>query len=121
MQIKYLGITTGQCTVQGASGPVTHDVPAGGALALFRVDGFTEGSHAILGGLAANGAATPIATADPTAQVAANLIAHLQSALADDGRISLAEAGRLAQDIAAHPSLADVLRKSASKLVGLVR
>lgn len=121
MEIKYLGITTGQCTVQGPNGPVTHDVPQGGALALFRVDGFTEGSHAILSALAANAGATPVALADPTAQVAANLISHLQAALADDGRISLAEAGRLAQDIAAHPSLADVLRKSASKLVGLVR
>lgn len=28
MEIKYLGITTGQCTVQGPNGPVTHDVPS---------------------------------------------------------------------------------------------
>lgn len=121
MQLKYLGITTGQCTVQGPNGPVTHDVPQGGALALFRVDGFTEGSHAILSALAANGAATHLALADPTAQVAANLISHLQQALANDGKISLGEASQLAQDIAAHPALSDVLRKSAAKLIGLVR
>lgn len=120
MQIKYLGITTGQCTVQGPSGPVTHDVPQGGALALFRVEGFTEGSHAILGGLAANGAATPIATADPTAQVAANLIGHLQAALANDGRVSLSEMAQLGQDLAAHPDLQAVIQKSVGKWIGLV-
>lgn len=121
MQVKYLGITTGQCTVQGPSGPITHDVPAGGALALFQVNGFTEGSHAVLAGMAANAAATPIALVDPTAQVAANLISHLQQALSNDGKISLGEASQLAQDIAAHPAMSDVLRKSASKLIGLVR
>lgn len=121
MQLTYLGITTGQCTVQGPNGPVTHDVPTGGALALFRVDGFTEASHAILSGLAANGAATPIAIADPTAQVAANLIGHLQAALANDGRVSLSEMAQLAQDLAAHPDFQSAVQKSVGKWIGLVR
>ena len=121
MEIKYLGITTGQCTVQGPNGPVTHDVPQGGALALFRVDNFTEASHARLSGLAANGAATPLAMADPTAQVAANIISHLQRALANDGRVSLSEMAQLGQDLAAHPDFQAAIQKSVGKWIGLVR
>lgn len=85
------------------------------------IEPWSEEAHKYLPTL---GLAAPVAqavAADPTAQVAANLITHLQSALSDDGTITLAEASQLAQDIAAHPALSDVLRKSAAKLIGLVR
>lgn len=120
-QPKYLGLIAGQMTIQGPNGPFTITPHQGQGVAAYLIEPWEERAHDYLPTL---GLAAPVAqavAADPTAQVAANLIGHLQAALSDDGRVSMAEAAQLAQDIASHPSLADVLKKSVSKLVGLVR
>lgn len=121
MQIKYLGITTGRCTVQGPSGPVTHDVPQGGALALFRVDGFTEGSHAVLGGLANNGAVSGGPNLSPEEELALTVIHQLRESLANDGKLSSGEVAGIVGKILGHTDFTSTVSKSVGKWIGLVK
>lgn len=120
-QPKYLGLIAGQMTIQGPNGPFTITPHQGQGVAAYLIEPWEERAHDYLPTL---GLAAPVAqavAADPTAQVAANLIGHLQQALTNDGRVSLSEMAQLGQDLAAHPDFQSAIQKSVGKWIGLVR
>lgn len=122
-QPKYLGLITGQFTYQGHNGPETITPQPGQAVPCYLVDPFEEKDHALLPtlGFSAPVTGTGAANLDPTAQVAANLIGHLQQALANDGRLSGSEYLQFGEDLLAHPAVQDVIGKSVGKWISLVR
>lgn len=94
--ITYQGLAIGEVSVGGPAGPERISAPAGGALAIYRIEGFQESDHARLAQLA-QAPQAPQALGNDLAGKAAQLIRELESALANDGQIDAAEQSRLLQ------------------------
>lgn len=89
--ITYQGLAIGEVSVGGPAGPERISIPAGGALAIYRIEGFEEGDHARLLHWA-----VPQPANDLAGKTAA-LIRELQLSLEDDGQIDSQERDRLLQ------------------------